>query len=34
MILKKLNELFEEVVNDEDTWIRMKETILDVIPDV
>ena len=34
MILKKLNELFEEVVNDENTWIKMKESILDLIPDM
>ena len=32
MILKKLNELFEEVVNDEDTWIRMKEKESQKVP--
>ena len=34
VILKKLNEFFEEVVNDENMWIKMKESIFDLIPDM
>ena len=33
-ILRKLPELFEEVVKDEDTWIWLEEAILDEIPDM
>ena len=33
-IRRKLPELFEEVVKDEDTWIWLEEAILDEIPDM